>query len=80
MTANDDPTRQEQIAQTARRVMPGGGLGNVTYDIVIAEGRGSHVWDVDGREYIDYILGSGPMLIGHADPEVLSVIQHRTAK
>ena len=80
MTANGDVTRQEQIARVARRVLPGGSFGNVTYDVVIAEGRGSRVWDVDGREYVDYILGSGPMVLGHAHPEVLSVVQDRVAK
>ncbi|TFH51382.1 MAG: aminotransferase class III-fold pyridoxal phosphate-dependent enzyme [Lysobacterales bacterium] len=33
---------------------------------MIAEGKGSHVWDVHGNEYVDYLIGSGPMIVGHA--------------
>ena len=40
------------------------------YPIYTARAQGSHVWDVDGNEYIDYILGLGPMLLGHGHPEV----------
>jgi glutamate-1-semialdehyde aminotransferase/spore coat polysaccharide biosynthesis protein SpsF (cytidylyltransferase family) len=40
----------------------------------IAKGKGSHVWDVDGNEYIDYPLGLGPITLGHAHPEVNAAI------
>jgi len=53
-----------ELVATARRVLPGGGFGNVPHEIVIAEGRGSHVWDVSGNEYVDYLLGSGPISWG----------------
>jgi len=59
----------------ARRVLPGGSFGNLSSDIVIAEGRGSRVWDVSGNEYVDYLLGSGPMFIGHAHPAVVEAVQ-----
>jgi glutamate-1-semialdehyde 2,1-aminomutase len=36
----------------------------------LAKGKGSHVWDLDGNEYIDYMLGLGPVILGHADQEV----------
>ena len=80
MTESNDVTSEDQIVQLARRVLPGGGFGNVSHEVVIAEGRGSRVWDVDGKEYVDYLLGSGPMIVGHAHPEVLSVVQDRVAK
>ena len=38
--------------------------------VVIARGQGGHVWDADGREYIDCHLGSGPLLLGHGHPGV----------
>jgi glutamate-1-semialdehyde 2,1-aminomutase len=53
----------------ARAVMPGGvtsnfrDWGNAT--LPIARGRGAHVWDPDGKEYIDYQLGFGPVILGH---------------
>ena len=42
--------------------------------MVIREGRGSRVWDLSGNEYVDYLLGSGPMLIGHSHPEVVAAV------
>ena len=71
---------ETELVATARRVLPGGGFGNVPHEIVIAEGRGSHVWDVSGNEYVDYLLGSGPMIVGHAHPEVVEVIQQVASK
>jgi len=35
---------------------------------VVARGEGSRIWDVDGREYIDYVLSWGPLVVGHASP------------
>ena len=56
---------QQQLFNRARRVMPGAGFGNYDPDIIIREGHGSRVWDEDGTEYIDYLIGSGPMILGH---------------
>jgi glutamate-1-semialdehyde 2,1-aminomutase len=69
-----------QLIETARRVLPGGGFGNVTHEIIVAAGRGGRVWDVNGKEYVDYLLGSGPMIVGHAHPEVVEVVQAQAAK
>jgi glutamate-1-semialdehyde 2,1-aminomutase len=63
------------LVTLARRVLPGGSFGNLSSDIVIAEGRGGRVWDVSGNEYVDFLLGSGPMFIGHAHPEVVAAVQ-----
>jgi glutamate-1-semialdehyde 2,1-aminomutase len=71
---------ESDLVETARRVLPGGGFGNVSHDVVIAEGRAGHVWDVSGNEYIDYLLGSGPMIVGHAHPEVVEVVQEVATK
>ncbi len=57
--------------------MPGGSLGNLTVDLVIKEGSGSRVRDVSGNEYIDYLLGSGPMMVGHAHPRVVAAVQEQ---
>ena len=43
--------------------------------MVIREGRGSKVVDMSGNEYIDYLLGSGPMFVGHAHPEVVAAVR-----
>jgi glutamate-1-semialdehyde 2,1-aminomutase len=68
------------LIEKARRVLPGGTFGNVTSNVVIREGRGGRVWDESGREYVDFLLGSGPMLVGHAHPEVTAAAQGRIAQ
>ncbi|SIT39207.1 Glutamate-1-semialdehyde 2,1-aminomutase [Paraburkholderia piptadeniae] len=71
-------TMKEKLA-TAYRVMPGGAF--TTYvldeevDLVIRDGKGARVYDVDGKEYIDCVNGSGPMLLGHAHPEVVEALR-----
>jgi glutamate-1-semialdehyde 2,1-aminomutase len=47
--------------------------------IVISHGLGSRVYDVDGREYIDYVMGSGPLIIGHAHPAVVEAVSRQAA-
>jgi glutamate-1-semialdehyde 2,1-aminomutase len=69
-----------ELAALARRVLPAGHFGNMASDIVIAEGRGGHVWDVSGNRYIDYLLGSGPMFVGHAHPEVTAAVAAQLPK
>ena len=62
------------LVERARGLLPAGGLGNVASDTIIARGRAGRVWDVSGREYVDLLLGSGPMLVGHAHPEVTQAV------
>jgi glutamate-1-semialdehyde 2,1-aminomutase len=71
------PRSEEELAliELAHRVLPAGSFGNVASDIVIREGRGGRVWDVSGNEYVDFLLGSGPMFIGHGHPEVMAAVQ-----
>ncbi len=65
---------QAEIFERAKQVLPAGSLGNMPGEVTIREGRGAHVWDADGKEYIDYLLGSGPMFIGHAHPAVTEAV------
>ena len=58
----------------AQTVLPAGGFGNFDPGIIIARGQGSRVWDEDGTEYVDYLIGSGPMLLGHGHPEVMEAV------
>lgn len=68
-----DPT-SDLVAQ-AKRVLPGGSLGNMPAEVILREGKAGRVWDESGREYVDFLLGSGPMFIGHAHPEVTAAVQ-----
>ena len=66
----------------ARELFPGGvnsparAFGGVGGEpVVIARGEGARVWDVDGREYLDYVLSWGPLVLGHAAPAVLDAVE-----
>lgn len=71
---------QSEWIGRARAVLPTGGFGNFDPGIIIERGQGSHVWDTDGNEYIDYLIGSGPMLLGHGHPEVLEAVFEQLPK
>src|SRR4051794_6071280 len=80
MTGATD-TASRQIMARARELFPGGvnspvrafrGVGGEPF--VVERGEGSRIWDVDGREYIDYVLSWGPLVLGHAPAAVLSAV------
>jgi glutamate-1-semialdehyde 2,1-aminomutase len=77
MTELHRSERELALVETARRVLPAGTFGNTSQDIVIQAGRGGRVWDVSGNEYVDFLLGSGPMFAGHAQPDVLAAVQEQ---
>ncbi|KAA0081143.1 aspartate aminotransferase family protein [Mycolicibacterium sp. P9-64] len=70
------------LYERACRTIPGGAGSTARlprngwnpYPLFIAEGRGSRLRDVDGNEYIDYLLGLGPMILGHRPPEVTKAV------
>ena len=74
-------TRSAAIMARARAVIPGGvnspvrafgGVGGEPF--VVERGEGARIWDVDGREYIDFVLSWGPLVLGHAPPVVLDAL------
>ncbi len=75
-------TNSSQLFKRARQHIPGGvnspvrafkGVGGEP--VFFAHGRGAHVWDEDGNEYIDYVGSWGPLILGHAHPAVLKAVQ-----
>jgi glutamate-1-semialdehyde 2,1-aminomutase len=67
--------------------MPGGvnspvrafkGVGGTP--VVFDRGLGAHVWDIDGREYVDYVASWGPLILGHAHPAVVEAVQRAAAR
>ena len=72
---------QKELLERAARVLPGGVLGSHRsgpgLEFVVREGRGGHLYDVNGRRYIDYLLGSGPMVLGHAHPAVVEAVRRQ---
>ena len=65
------------LREKARTYLPGGSFGNAGADLVIVEGSGGRVRDAQGKEYVDFLLGSGPMLIGHRHPEVIEAVREQ---
>lgn len=65
----------------ASRYLPAGVTASVKfyqpYPVIMKRARGSHLWDVDGNEYVDYCLGFGPMILGHGHPAVLKAIEEQ---
>jgi glutamate-1-semialdehyde 2,1-aminomutase len=67
------------LVARAKQVFGGGTLHSWAIPdeatVVIARGQGAHVWDTDGREYVDCHLGSGPLLLGHGHPGVTAAVR-----
>jgi glutamate-1-semialdehyde 2,1-aminomutase len=65
--------------EVASRHLPGGVTGNVKfyppYPVYLKKAKGSHVWDLDGNEYIDYMLCFGPLILGHGHPRVVDAVR-----
>lgn len=80
MTSLPRTDEERDLIETAHRVLPAGNFGNVAVDIVIREGRGGRITDVSGNEYVDYLLGSGPMFVGHCHPEVNEAVLAQVAR
>lgn len=64
----------------AKRVISGGVCSNVRLNSVPAplffeRGEGSRIWDRDGNEFIDYVMGQGPMLLGHTPGPVIEAVK-----
>ena len=73
--------------EEAKTLMPGGVNSPVrSYRSVdcnppfIARGEGAHIFDIDGNEYIDYVLSWGPLVAGHAHPAVVSALADAAAR
>src|SRR5579872_1293648 len=65
--------------ESAKRYLPGGvssnfRLGMKPFPLCFDRGSGSRLIDVDGNEYVDYVLGMGPVILGHAHPEVNNAV------
>jgi len=50
------------------------------YPIYVTRGRGSHIWDQDGQEYLDFHCGFGAMVVGHAHPRIVEAISHAASR
>jgi len=74
-------SRSHELFERSRQLFPGGvnspvrafgGVGGEPF--IVQRGEGSRIWDVDGNEYLDYVLSWGPLVLGHAPPIVLDAL------
>lgn len=73
----------EKLFEQAQKVLPGGVNSPVRAfkavggtPLFISRAEGPYLFDVDGNRYVDYVCSWGPMILGHADPQVMKVVQN----
>ena len=75
---------QTALIERAERVFVGGGNGEFRLppeaNLVVTRGEGAVIYDTAGRSYIDFLLGSGPMILGHAHPEVVEAVTRQVSR
>ncbi|WP_047552146.1 glutamate-1-semialdehyde 2,1-aminomutase [Methylotenera sp. G11] len=79
-------SKSQQLFEKSQQLIPGGVNSPVRAfrsvggtPVFFKKGLGSRLWDVDGKEYIDYINSWGPMILGHAHPDVIKAVQEVAA-
>ena len=79
--------KSEKLFEKAKTYFPGGVNSPVRAfrsvggtPLFIERGKGSHIWDADGNEYIDFCCSWGPLVLGHAHPKVVDAIKQAAEK
>jgi glutamate-1-semialdehyde 2,1-aminomutase len=79
-------TRSEELYRRAVEIIPGGVNSPVRAfrsvggkPVFVTRGQGSHIFDADGNEYIDYVGSWGPLLLGHRHPAILAALEQALA-
>ena len=79
VTRKPQSAQEKALLERAARHLPGADMGNGpgTFEsgFIVKEARGSKIYDFSDNEYIDYLLGSGPMVLGHAHPAVVEAVR-----
>ena len=80
-------SNSRKLFEAAQRVIPGGVNSPVRafravggQPLFIDRASGAYVWDADGNRYIDYVLSWGPLILGHANPNVVKALQQAAAR
>src|SRR5215472_13788570 len=75
-------SKSERLFKRAQELIPGGVNSPVRafravggQPLFIERGEGAHIWDADGRKYIDYVGSWGPLIFGHRPPEVVKALK-----
>ncbi|WP_308800051.1 aspartate aminotransferase family protein [Agromyces silvae] len=82
MTTVRSSAQSDQLRERALRLTPGGVHSNVRLaspKVFFARGKGAWIWDIDGNDYVDYLLGQGPNFLGHAPDDITSAVTDAVA-
>ena len=73
--------KSKQMYEEAKKYLAGGVPGGARfrrpYPLYMREAKGSKLWDIDGNEYIDLLMGAGPDILGHSPPAVIAAVKER---
>ncbi len=79
--------KNRELFEKARSLMPGGVSSPVRAfkavggdPIIVSRAKGSRLWDVEGKEYIDFLMSWGPLILGHAHPKVVEAVKEQSQK
>ncbi len=79
--------KNSELFERAKRLMPGGVNSPVRAfkavggePIIVSRAQGSRLWDVEGKEYIDFLMSWGPLILGHSHPAVVSALEEQAKK
>ncbi len=79
-------TPDQKLRERAQRVIPGGMYGHLHADRLPAgypqffeRAEGCHLWDVNGRRYVDFMCSWGPIVVGHKNPVVTEAVERQMA-
>ena len=79
--------KSRELFEQAQQVMPGGVNSPVRAfksvggnPRLIERGEGAYVWDVDGNRYLDFCCSWGPLILGHADPDVVEAVRTQVGR
>ncbi len=74
-------TTSRRLFERASELVPGGVNSNVRLSapsVYFSRAKGARLWDVDGRDYVDYLLGQGPAFLGHANDQIDAAVRAAT--
>jgi glutamate-1-semialdehyde 2,1-aminomutase len=84
--ATNIANRDQELRERAKRVIPGGMWGHMNaarlppeYPQYFAKAEGARIWDVNGREYVDFMCAWGPTVLGYRDPDVEAAVRAQGA-
>jgi glutamate-1-semialdehyde 2,1-aminomutase len=81
MSNGDRDMKSEDLFKESKKYLPGGVDSPVRafepYPFFAEKAFGSHIYDVDGKDYFDYCLAYGPLVLGHAHPQVMGAVKEQ---